>query len=493
MKEECGICGISCREGGETKLYKMLVQLQHRGQLSAGITVYHPQEAKVLKTHKDLGLVNNVFKTHNLGKFVTLMNTLSTKTGIGHVRYATSGADDVDYAQPFERVHGKREKWFSMSFNGNLTNYQQLKNSLERSGYYMIRETDTEILLHLISKALKEDERRDYKEVFEEVSKQIDGAYSLAFLNAEGTLIALRDPLGIKPLCYSEKDGDFAFASESVALEAIGFEDIKDLPPGHLLIRENGVTRIERYSVSGKHAHCFFEWIYFAHPASKMEEQLVYSSRRALGRELAKLETEKVDDNSVVVAVPDSSTPAGTGFAEAMNLPMQEGLIRNRYVGRTFIESVDRANRVRDKFTILKDVFEDKKVFLIEDSIVRGTTLQNLVAFIKKVGKPREIHVRVSCPPIMWPCFYGIDMSSKKELMAVGKTEKEIAQELGVDSVIYQSVQGLVNAIGLDEKDFCLACICGKYPTPVGQQLSLFNGEGRAQEKEESITEKQVE
>ena len=190
MKEECGICGISCKEGGETKLYKMLVQLQHRGQLSAGITVFKPQESKVLKTHKDLGLVNNVFKTHNLGKFVSLMENLNTKMGIGHVRYATSGADDVDYAQPFERQHGKKEKWFSISYNGNLTNYQQLKNSLERSGYHLIRETDTEILLHLISKALKEDESRDYKEVFEEVSNEIDGAYSLAFINAEGTLIA---------------------------------------------------------------------------------------------------------------------------------------------------------------------------------------------------------------------------------------------------------------------------------------------------------------
>ena len=490
MKEECGICGISCKEGGETKLYKMLVQLQHRGQLSAGVTVFKPQESKVLKTHKDLGLVNNVFKTHNLGKFVSLMENLNTKMGIGHVRYATSGADDVDYAQPFERQHGKKEKWFSISYNGNLTNYQQLKNSLERSGYHLIRETDTEILLHLISKALKEDESRDYKEVFEEVSNEIDGAYSLAFINAEGTLIALRDPLGIKPLCYAEKDGDFAFASESVALEGIGFDNVKNLPPGHLLIHENGITKIERYATSGKHAHCFFEWVYFAHPASKLEDELVYSSRRNLGKELAKLETQKVDNNSVVIAVPDSSTPAGTGFAEAMNLPMQEGLIRNRYVGRTFIESADRGNRVRDKFTILKDVFEDKKVFLVEDSIVRGITLKNLIMFIRKIGKPREIHVRVSCPPIMWPCFYGIDMSSKKELLAVGKDEEQIAKEIGADSVIYQSVQGLVNAIGLDEKDFCLACVTGKYPTPVGQQLSLFSGEGRAQEK---ITEKESE
>jgi len=483
VKEECGICGISCSEGGETKLYKMLVQLQHRGQLSAGVTVYNPKESKILKTYKDLGLVNNVFRTHHLGKFVSLMNNLNTKIGIGHVRYATSGADDVDYAQPFERVHGKKEKWFSIAYNGNLTNYQQLKNSLERSGYHMIRETDTEILLHLIAKALKEDERRDYKEVFEEVSKELDGAYSLAFINAEGTLVALRDPLGMKPLCYGEKDGDFAFASESVALESIGFEDIKDLPPGHLLIHKNGVTQIQKYCNSEKHAHCFFEWVYFAHPASKIEKELVYSSRRKLGKELAKIETQKIDENCIVIAVPDSSTPAGTGFAEAMKLPLQEGLIRNRYIGRTFIESTDRGNRVRDKFTVLKDVFENKKVFLVEDSIVRGTTLKNLIIFIRKVGNPKEIHVRVSCPPIMWPCFYGIDMSSKKELIAVRKSEEQIAKEINADSVIYQSVEGLVHAIGLDEKDFCLACITGKYPTPIGQQLSLFNGKGRAQEQ----------
>jgi glutamine phosphoribosylpyrophosphate amidotransferase len=226
---------------------------------------------------------------------------------------------------------------------------------------------------------------------------------------------------------------------------------------------------IKKFSESKNIAHCFFEWIYFAHAASKLDGRLVYSVRRNLGKELAKMETQKIDGTCVVVAVPDSSTPCGQGFAEALNIPMQEGLIRNRYLGRTFIEGRNRAEKVRDKFAIIKEVFEGKKVFLVEDSIVRGTTLKNMVEFIKKNGSPKEIHVRVSCPPIKFPCFYGIDMSTKKELIAHQKTLDEIRKDLDVDSLVYQTEKGLLNALEIPKENLCMACLNGLYPTKAGK------------------------
>ena len=494
LKEECGICGISSTDRAELKIFKMLIQLQHRGQLSAGITAYKPNDSLLLKTHKDLGLVNNVFRAENKTKFNTIMDSLKSTKAIGHTRYATFGTDNKDYAQPFERTHGKRSKWFSICFNGNITNYEQLKSNIERQGYHMIRDSDTEIIMHLISKSLRENEGLELKQVLEKALTKVDGSYCLAYINAEGTLAALRDPLGIKPLSFAEKDGEMAFASESVALHSIGFHNIHELEPGHILIHENNATRIERFIASNKKAHCFFEWIYFAHPASKLEGKLVYDVRRELGRQLAKNETEAIDENSVVVAVPDSSMPAAIGFSEELDLPLREGLIRNRYVGRTFIESEDRAARVKDKFIVLRDMFFGKKVFLVEDSIVRGTTLKSLISYIRKAGSPKEIHVRVSCPPIMWPCFYGIDMGSKKGLIAksdnsIEKTVEAVKELVGVDSIKYQTFDALIKSIGLPENDLCTACLTGKYPTSVGQQMSLFNGEGRAYETTKKIVE----
>ena len=467
MDENCGVCGCSL-ENSQEAIYRMLLQLQHRGQLSAGITVYQPQNHFLLKTYKNLGLVNDAFRTGSKSKFDSIMKNLSSKKAIGHVRYATSGVDDKAYAQPFEHVHGKKNRWFSISFNGNIANYPQLRLDLEKSNYHLVRKTDTEVLLLLLAKSLKSKET--ITNAFSDLSKHLDGSYNLALINAEGTLVAARDPLGIKPLCYGEKNGEFAFASESVALQALGFHDVKDLEPGKILIHKKGELKIEEFAKCEKKAHCFFEWVYFAHAASKMEGKIVYEVRNNLGRELAKLETENLADDCVVIPVPDSSTPSANGFAEALRLPLREGLIRNRYVGRTFIESKDRAERVRSKFTVITDIFKDKKVFLVEDSIVRGTTLKNLVKFIKEHGKPKEIHVRVSSPPILWPCFYGIDMSTRRELVAVNKTESEIAKELNVDTVKYQSIKGLVKALGLPKNDLCLACVNGKYPTKTGEE-----------------------
>ena len=480
MDEECGICGFVGNKA-EKKTFRMLVQLQHRGQLSAGITTFSNKKDYLLKTHKGLGLANTAFKAYDKNKFSALMDALSAERAIGHVRYATSGADDVDYAQPFERKHGRKQKWFSFCFNGNIVNYKELKKELEENDYYITRETDTEILEHLISKELK-DSPNDLKQVITNVSKKIDGAYNIAFINGEGTIIAVRDPLGLKPLCYSEKDEEIGFASESVALTSVGFNEIKDVPPGHMLTITDKII-VEPYAPPLR-KHCFFEWVYFAHPASVIEQKLVYNARFNLGAELGKSEKLKVNNKDwVVVSVPDSSKPAGSGFADALNIPHKEGLLRNRYVGRTFIESKSRSERVKEKFSIAKGVFEGKNVFLVDDSIVRGTTMEGIIEFIKENGKPKSIHIRVSCPPIMWPCFYGIDMGSKSELLVKENTESEmekIRQELGVDSIIYQTTEKMVKAIGLEDTHLCKACIDGKYPTKLGQELSNFCGDGRA-------------
>ena len=491
MNEKCGICGAWTKENAQALFYKMLVQMQHRGQLSAGITTFHPDAHLILKTHKDLGLVNHVFRAEHKGKFNSIMQNHSSGCGIGHVRYATSGCDDKDYAQPFERMHGKKIKWFSFCFNGNIANYSDLKKNLVEDNYHLVHETDTEIIQHFLAKALKKKE--EVVSAFSDLAKHLDGAYSIGFVNAQGTLVAARDPLGIRPLVYCIKGDDVFFASESVALNSIGFNEFKDLAPGHLLIRDKNGTRVEKYAESKKRAHCFFEWIYFAHPASVIEGQLVYNVRNNLGKELAKLETQKIDENCVVVPVPDSSTPAGEGFSDAIKVPLREGLIRNRYLGRTFIESSDRAQKVRDKFTVIRQLVEGKKVFLVEDSIVRGTTLKNLIEYIRKIGGPKEIHARISCPPILWPCFYGIDMSSRKELIAAqcennaceGSSLEEkmvscIAKEIGADSLIYQTMPGLIKAIGLNENDLCLACLNGNYPTPTGEKLKHYDEKGRA-------------
>jgi amidophosphoribosyltransferase len=482
IKHFCGICGYYSPDfNAQTALYQMLLQLQHRGQLSAGVTVLKEDNPFLLKTHKNIGLVNSVFRAERSDKFGLIMDELKSTKGIGHVRYATCGADDIEYAQPFEHFHGLKNRWFCLSFNGNIANYERIRTSLEEKNYHFVRENDTEAIMLLLSKALKE--KNSVVEAFSSLSNTLDGSYNIAFMNAEGTLVGARDPLGLRPMCYAERDGRVAFASESVALQSIGFDidEIKPLEPGKLIIHEkNKPFRIEEFSKSAKKAHCFFEWVYFAHAASKIEGKVVYQARNDLGKELAKLETEKIDSDSVVVAVPDSSTPAGNGFAEELGIPLREGLIRNRYVGRTFIESKDRSERVKSKFTLIKEIFEGKKVFLVEDSIVRGTTLKNLVSFIRKYGSPKEVHVRVSCPPILWPCFYGIDMSTKSELIAVNKKIDEIAEEIGADTLIYQNIPGLISAIGLEEKDLCLACLNGEYPTKSGKEnADKDEGKGR--------------
>ena len=489
-KHECAIAAVYIKENGDSAnralfyLYKLLLNQQNRGQLSAGVTTYNSSRIQILDTYKELGPVNEVFKTSDRQQSIELFKRYAGNKGIGHVRYATSGGEDRSLAQPFERHHGRKWKWFSFCWNGNLANYAELKQHLtEKTDYHIVHDTDTEILMHYISRELRGSSKPNLVKAFSRLAQKLDGCFNIAFMNAYGEMIILRDPHGFRPIVYGWKDDMFLVASESNALINCGVTEYKHLPPGHLIYISNGHVKVVKYAESQKKAHCMFEWVYFANVSSVLDNQSVYITRTNLGKELAKAETEKVNNEYVVVPVPDTAKASGDAMAYELKVPSAEGLIRNRYVGRTFIEGSSREDRVQSKYTALKEIMKGKKVIVVDDSIVRGSTTRQLINYIKKVGEAKEVHVRISCPPIRGPCFYGIDMSTIGELL-IPQYEKEprkgevdkkiirqIAKDIGADSLEYQSIQGLVRSIGKPPQDLCMACITGDYPTPWGKKL----------------------
>ncbi len=496
---ECGVAAVYHLATGETSplcpsqgpeevsrlIPRMLLDIQNRGQLSAGMTSYNPHRNQLIDTYKELGNVNEVFRLSHRAKAESLMREYAGRAAIGHVRYATCGQEDRSYAQPFERHHLQKHKWFSFAFNGQLANYADLRDRLlADNDHHLARETDTEIIMHEISRELSGESRPSLLEVIRNVSTRFDGAYSLVLLNALGEMLVARDPLGIKPMCYAIEGPLVAAASESVALLNLGFdpENIHSLPPGHALVVSNDQVEIHQFAPSPNRAHCFFEWIYFANVASTMDERSVYLSRKALGEELARLETLPIDEETVVVPVPDTSKAAADAMAYKLRIPSVEGLIRNRYSGRTFIEGgKGRVAKVQSKYTPLREVLEGKRVLLVEDSIVRSTTMKVLLDRIREIGRAREVHVRVACPPIIAPCFYGIDMSTVSELFApqfmpgtgepTEETFAKMAAALGADSLRYLPVASIARAINKDSGKLCQACITGRYPTEWGQKL----------------------
>ncbi len=488
---------------------RMLLDIQNRGQLAAGITSYHPRRSQLIDTHKDVGTVNEVFRLAHQTDYEKLMREYSGPAAIGHVRYATCGPDDRSYAQPFERHHLQKHKWFSFAFNGQLANYQELRDKLLSDGdHHLARETDTEIFMHELSRELSGDRRPTLLEMIRNVNARLDGAYTLALLNASGDMLVARDPLGIKPLCWAKEGPLFAAASESVALLNLGFkpENIRSLEPGGAITITDGRFSVGRFVESSRSAHCFFEWVYFANVASTLDDRSVYLSRTALGEELARLELESGDvslTDAVVVPVPDTSKAAADAMAFRLGIPSREGLIRNRYSGRTFIESGQgRRRKAQTKYTPLREVLEGRRIFLVEDSIVRSTTMKVLLNRIREYGGAKEIHVRVACPPIVAPCFYGIDMSTVDELFAPKflqgreltlEIQAEMAEALEADSLRYLPIDSIARAIRFREDQLCRACITGAYPTPHGQQLyqiALKNaGNGAARTYERQLAE----
>ena len=463
----------------------MLLDLQNRGQLAAGYCAYQPGRDHILHTFKALGGVTEAFRMSHPGKHQSILNEYAGTAAIGHTRYATSGEDDVRYAQPFERQHGRIWKWFGLAFNGNLANYTQLRERLlSKRGYHFTLNTDTEIIMHTLAYRLRGEHPPALDAVMRSISRDFDGAYNIAFLDALGRMFVSRDPLGVHPMCWGIKGRLFAAANESTALTNLGFGDINWLEPGEMVIIENGRHRVARYTEAKKKSRCFFEWVYFSNVASEIDGLSVYASRAQAGRILAEKETQKIDDQCVVVPVPDTAKAAADAYAHHLNMPCMEGVIRNRYVGRTFIQpKTTRMQSAKNKYTPLASVLSGKRVFMVEDSIVRSLTLRTLVHQVRDIGGATEVHVRVACPPIVAPCFYGIDMTTLKELFAPehmparyrgipsDHTFKKMAIELHVDSLKYLSVPDLGPSIGCDTTTLCTGCVTGKYPTSWGNRL----------------------
>jgi amidophosphoribosyltransferase len=519
LHHECGVAalywlGAKAAPGGPasraakggnvtTWMPSMLLDLQNRGQLAAGLSSFQPGRAQLLDTFKDTGTVSEVFRMSHPGKHRSILQEYSGQAVIGHTRYATCGLDDARYAQPFERHHGRRWKWFSFAFNGNLANYAHLRDRLlSRRDYHFTLDTDTEILMHSLAYQLRGDRAPSLRRVTASMARDFDGAYNIVYLDAMGRMFVARDPVGFRPLSWAVQGRLFAAASESVALSNMGFKDIRSLAPGQMAIVEDGKLRFERFAPQRTPAHCFFEWVYFSSVASVADGCSVYLSRARAGQRLAEAETEKIDDNCIVVPVPDTAKAAADAFAFRMGIPSVEGLIRNRYVGRTFIQPRDvRGSSAHSKYTPLPSVLAGKRVFLVDDSIVRSTTVKELVKQLYKRGGAKEVHVRVACPPIIAPCFYGIDMSTFKELFAPryvragydGNPTRamlaRMARDIGVNSLRYLNVDDLGPCIRIDGRRICTGCVTGKQPTPMGRKLmaqarkNKSGGAGRTYEK----------
>ena len=472
------------RTGASRTVVRMLLDVQNRGQLAAGVSAYAPGASEPIRTYKAGGTVREAFSLARPTEFDAIMSDVAGVAAIGHTRYATSGQDDdLRYAQPFERRHGRLWKWFSLAFNGNLANYTELRDRLlAKEGYHFALHSDTEVLMHYLSNRLRGDAPPDLAEVMASLTDEFDGAYNIAFLDALGRMFLSRDPLGFHPLCYGVVDGWFAAANESVALRNLGIDEVHHLEPGEMVIVEGGDVRVERYASPRPSAKCFFEWVYFAHAGSDIDGEGVYRARLSVGRSLADVESvghSAVD--TVVVPVPDTAKPAADAFAYALGLPCVEGVLRNRYVGRTFIEPASgRSDAAHSKYTVVPEVLEGKRVFLVEDSIVRSLTLRVLVHLLREKGRAREVHVRVASPPIVSPCYYGVNMSSTDELFAspFAGTDydgvptpamlESMAAALDVDSLVYLPVPELGKTIGVEQDDLCRACVTRNYPTPAG-------------------------
>jgi len=443
FKESCGVFGLYGHPDASKLTYLGLYALQHRGQESAGIVSYDGD-----KTYEyvDIGLVSEVFNEERL-------NRLKGYLAIGHVRYSTTGPSILRNAQPFLVHH--LGKSFAIAHNGNLINAYALRKKLEEEGAIFQSTMDSEIIMHLWLKYL----HLGLEEALLKALSQLKGAYSL-LLMTDDTLIAARDPFGFRPLCLGRKGDTLFVASETCALDLVEAEYIRDIEPGEILfIDKNGLRSIKM--PTNKHAYCVFELIYFSRPDSYIFGKNVYLFRKEQGHQLAK---EAFIEGDFVMPLPDSGNYVALGYAEATKMPFEMGMIRNHYVGRTFIQpsSSMRGLSARIKLNPVKALLKGKRIIILEDSIVRGTTSRSRIKALREIGV-KEIHLLISCPPHRFPCFYGIDFPSPGELIAASKSIEEIRDFLGLDSLHYLSLEGLLS-IGIDPNRFCLACFTGDYP-----------------------------
>ena len=484
----CGIIGILNSENVSQTIYGGLLSLQHRGQDSAGIVTHNGEKVFV---KKNTGLVTQAIKASDL-------DMLSGDMGIGHVRYTTAGASDLQNAQPFVITY---PFGVAMASNGNTINYPELKKYLKEKGHVeLTSKCDLEAILGLFIHELTEElgDTQDIKakhifKVAEKVMALVKGSYSLVGLVGKHGLIAMRDPNGIKPLSFGKKNckkgTSYIFASETVALDTLGYDFIRDVEPGEVIFIERKTKALHsKKLVHAKHAHCMFEWIYFARPDSSINEKGVCEARLNLGRELAKLWNKKNIDS--VIPTPDTSRTAALTFSEATGIKYREGLIKNRYVARTFIMPKQslRADAVKNKLNAIRSEVNEKRLALVDDSIVRGTTSKKIISLLRKAGA-EEVHMLSSCPPITCPCIYGIDMPTKEELIAGHRTVEEVRKELNADTLTYQTTEGIKKAIGCS--DLCMACLNGKYPVEGSEAVIEKMGGVRKKERGETTDNKQ--
>jgi len=455
--DECGVFGIYA-PGQEVAniTYFGLYALQHRGQESAGITV---SDGKLLNTVKDVGLVAQVFDDP------TRMAALRGDLALGHTRYSTTGSNKLINTQPMVYEHPQIGP-IAMGHNGNLTNHRQLRDELEEKGVVFDTSSDTEVILRLIGQT----PGPDLKTVLRRSLPRLEGAYSLVFITRD-SVAGVRDQLGFRPLCLGRIGDGWILASETCALDTVRAKFDREIDPGEVvIINKEGVDSFIA-QISLRKAACMFEFIYFARPDSQMMGKNLYEARRRMGRELARQLPTEAD---VVISLPDSGTPAAHGFAEESGIPIREGLIKSRYITRTFIQPSQslREAGIRLKFNPVRPVLEGKRVVIVDDSIVRGNTSRQIVELLRWAGAT-QVHMRIASPPLHYPCFMGIDIGSKKELIAVGRTEAEVCEVIGADTLAYLRMDGLVKAVGHTIDNFCLACFDGEYPVSVPVQLEM--------------------
>ncbi|MFH0914218.1 MAG: amidophosphoribosyltransferase [Chloroflexota bacterium] len=452
MHEACGVFGIYAPNEDVARLtFFGLFALQHRGQESAGIAT---SDDGRLQVYARMGLVSQVFDEDTLRR-------LTGETAIGHNRYSTTGSSQVRNAQPI--IVGQGSDCLAMAHNGNLLNAEALRRELTEQGYTFRSSTDSEVAANLILAS----PGSSWVEKIRHAMHRLQGAYSCTMLTSHH-LFAFRDPLGVRPLCLGSLDGGYVVASESCALDHIGASFIREVEPGEILsIGEHG---IESYPEDGgRRALCIFEYIYFARPDSIINGRLLYPVRMAMGEGLAGEYPVKAD---FVMGVPDSATAAGIGYSHRSGVPVVEGLLKNRYVGRTFIQPDQRLRDlgVKLKFNPLPQLLRDKSLVVVDDSIVRGTTTPQVIRILKRAGAS-QVHLRICAPPIRYPCFFGVDMATHRELIAAQKTVPEIRDFIGADSLGYLSIESLIKAVALPKEIFCLACFTGDYPIPVQLEM----------------------
>lgn len=457
-RESCGVFAVHGHEDAAKLCFFGLYALQHRGQESAGILSIDGNE---LREHRHMGLVSEVFKERDL-------ETLTGDVALGHVRYSTTGSSHVKNVQPFiVQFAGKN---IAVAHNGNLTNALSLRKSLEKKGSIFQTTMDSEIIVHLLARKLM---KHDLEDALLKALPKAKGAYSLGLLVGD-TLIGARDPNGFRPLCLGKLNGSWILSSETCALDLVEAQYVRDVEPGEIvIIKRDGIKSI-KMEAQAKHSFCIFEYIYFARPDSNIFGHNVYQMRKRFGAKLAEENSDLKAD--LTMPFPDSGNYAGLGYADASGIPFEMGVIRNHYVGRTFIQPSQsmRDFGVRVKLNPVKEVLKGKSVVIVEDSIIRGTTSKTRIRTLREAGA-KEIHMLVSCPPHRFPCFYGIDFSSKGELVAAENNLDIVRDFIGLDSLNYLSIEGMVEATGFETPSFCLACFNGKYPVPVKFGTTKFS------------------